>query len=202
MIGTRKKVNALIAEQSVATKALEGYKLVLDASKNDSLEIEKIQELFQTAIKMMYDNLSSKLGDIITEGIALVFPDAQCKFVIEFVERRNTIETDLFIEDNDGNRDDPIYSGGGGLADFISLLLRITYIILSEYENILIADEPLKFVDRDRIPEAAAFIQKVCEDFKFQLLMVSHIPQMIQCSDVVYNVEKRNGVSTTTKIKG
>lgn len=197
----RNKINKLLAEQSIATKTLNTLTSELEKDNNELVEIEKVQELFQTAVKLMYDNLSAKLGDIITEGISIIFPDAQCKFVIDFVERRNTIEADIFIENSNGVRSTPLFSGGGGLADLISLLLRITYIILSKHDNILIADEPLKFMDRGRIPEAAKFIKKVCEDFNFQLLMVSHIPELLQESEVVYNVKMIKKVSKVTKVK-
>ena len=197
----RDKINKLLAEQSVATKALSTLNSQLETNEIELIEIEKVQELFQTAIKIMYDNLSSKLGDIITEGISIVFPDAQCKFVIDFVERRNNVEADIFIENSNGVKCSPLFSGGGGLADFISLLLRITYIILSKYENVLIADEPLKFVDRERIPEASLFIKKVCEDFNFQLLMISHIPEFIRECEVVYNVKRTKKISKVTRVK-
>ncbi|RKZ97856.1 MAG: hypothetical protein DRQ46_03860 [Gammaproteobacteria bacterium] len=148
----------------------------------------------------MYENLSSKLGDIITEGIAIVFPDAQLKFVVNFVERRNNVEADILLEDSDGEQFSVLDDSGGGLADFIALLLRITYIILSEHNNILIADEPLKFIDRDRIPEASQFIRKVCEDFDFQLVFVSHIPEMVAESETVYKVTKSKGISTVKRV--
>ena len=73
-------------------------------------------------------------------------------------------------------------------------------ILLSPNENILIADEPLRFVDRDRIQEATLFIRKLCERLKFQLLVVSHIPEMIQNSEAVYQIDKVNKVSTAKKI--
>jgi len=198
----RKKVDDLLAEQRIAKKALSNFNTQLEQEIIAVGEIEAVQKLFQSAVAMMYANLSSKLGDIITEGISIVFPDAQLKFVINFVERRNNVEADILLEDSDGDQFTALDDSGGGLADFIALLLRITYIILSEHDNILIADEPLKFIDRERILEAAQFTRKVCDDFNFQLIMVSHIPEMVQSSKVVYEVKKKNGISITTKIKG
>ncbi len=202
MIETRNKINELLAEKKVATKLLDSLTAQVEEHNNSLIEIEKVQELFQIAVKLMYTNLSTKLGDVITEGISIAWPDAQCKFVIEFVERRNNVEADIFLENSNGYRVNPLYSGGGGLADFISLLLRITYIILSKYDNTLCADEPLKFIDRERIPEAAQFIKKICTDLNFQLIMISHIPELLQESDIVYKVTRAKKVSTIKKLKG
>ena len=202
MIKARERIDDLLAEKRVAEKALKNYQQQLETQINLIEEWDAVQKLFQAAITLMYSNLSTKLGDIITEGLTIVFPDSQYKFVIEFIERRNNVEADLYLEDSAGNRYNPMDDVGGGIVDFVGLLLRITYIILSPNANFLAADEPVKFIDRDRIPEAAAFIKKICEDFKFQLLIVSHIPELVEASDVVYRIEKKKGVSVATKIKG
>lgn len=194
----RQRVDELLAEQRVAKKALKNFNAQLDAELITLQEIEDVQRLFQSAVALMYSNLSAKLGDIITEGLTVIFPDSQYKFIVEFVERRNNVEADIYLEDSAGNKYDPLDDVGGGIADFVCFLLRITYIILSKYDNFLAADEPLKFVDRTRIPEAAAFIKKVCEDFKFQLLMITHIPEWVAESEIVYKVTKTKG---TSKIK-
>lgn len=196
----RDTLNLLLAEKRVANKALVNYKNQLNKELDILIEIETVQQLFQSAVKLMYANLSTKLGDIITEGLLIVFPDSQYRFVIEFVERRSSIEADIYLEDSSGNKYDPLDDVGGGIADFVCLLLRITYIILSKYDNFLAADEPLKFIDRSRIPEAAAFIRKVCEDHKFQLLMISHIPELITESEIVYNVTKTKGISKIKRV--
>jgi len=196
----RKRIDELKAEQRVVIKRLVSLNAQLEAELINVEEIEAVQKLFQSAVAMMYENLSSKLGDIITEGISIVFPDAQLKFVVQFVERRNNVEADILLEDSDGDQFTALDDSGGGLADFIALLLRITYIILSEYDNILVSDEPLKFIDRDRIPDASKFIKKVCEDFKFQLVFVSHIPEMVAEAELVYQVAKAKGVSTVKRV--
>lgn len=202
MIKARKRINELLAEQRVARKALANFEQQLETEHAILEDIKEVQQLFQSAVSLMYANLSTKLGDIITEGLTLVFPDSQYKFVVEFVERRNNVEADIYLEDSGGNRYDPLNDVGGGIVDFVGLMLRITYIILSQYDNFLAADEPLKFIDKGRIPEAAAFIRKICEDFKFQLLMVSHIPELVEASEAVYKIEKKGGISKAVKIKG
>ena len=195
-------VDELKAERSVATKALSTLEEGKVSLENHIKEIVVVQEVFQSAIKLLYDNLSMHLGGIITEGLSMVFPDSNYQFVIDFVERRGTVEADLWLEDDEGERYHPLDAVGGGISDFVSLLLRITYLILSDYENTLICDEPGKFISSDKREEAANFLKKICEDFDFQVLMVSHIPEMIQCANVVYTLKKQRGVSYATKIKG
>lgn len=188
--------NKASLEQQVSKAALDIAAIESDIEKNT-----EGHSLISQSIQIMYESLSSRLGDIITEGIHCVFPDSPySKFVVEFVPRRDTVEADLFLIDASGEKYHPVNAVGGGVADLIALLLRIAYIKLSPYKDILIADEPLKFVDRSRIEEAAKFISQVCKDLDFSLLIVTHIPELVKVSDAIYRVLRKNGVSSVTKL--
>jgi len=163
-------------------------------------ELKVIQEILQAASKLMYANLSVKLGNVISEGLALVFPESDYSFSVEFVERRNQIEADMFIVDSAGNKYDPINDIGGGITDFVSLLLRITYIALSKHRNVIAADEPSKFISHDKIHEATVFLSKVCEDLKFHLLVITHIPAMVEVAKTRYTVVKKGSESRLRKM--
>lgn len=200
MYKARKRIDELKAEQRMTRKRIGNLTDELTQAEKTIIEVEGVQKLFQSAVAMMYANLSSKLGDIVTEGISIVFPEAQLKFVVQFVERRNNVECDILLEDSDGEQFSVLDDSGGGLADFIALLLRMTYIILSEHSNILVADEPLKFIDRERVGVASKFIREVCTDFNFKILMVSHIPELVAEAETVYKVTKTKGVSAVKKV--
>lgn len=198
----RAKLNDRLAEVRLAKEYVAQYELDKVFIEGNISKYEAVQQVFQTATKLMYANLSSRLGDIISEGLAQVFPESGYTFMIEFVERRNTIEADLFFMDADGERyDDPLDDVGGGVVDFSSILLRIAYILLSKYRNFIVADEPLKFVDIDRVPLAAEFIKRLCEDVGMKLLVVTHIPAIAQRASTLYEVKKRLGISSVTEIK-
>ena len=190
--------NKASLEQQIANVSADIAAMEIDIEKNT-----EGHSLISQSIQIMYESLSSRLGDIITEGIHCVFPDSPySKFVIEFVPRRDTVEADLFLIDASGEKYHPVNAVGGGVADLIALLLRIAYIKLSPYKDILIADEPLRFVDRTRIGDAAKFVSQVCKDLDFTLLMVTHIPELQTHSNTIYRVVRKNGISTVDKIKG
>ena len=186
----RKRIDKQIVVYELEQEKLTKYEQQVIDHEQILEELLVAQNIFQTATKMMYDSLSNQLGNIITEGLKIVFPESEYSFKVAFVERRNTIECDLSLIDSKGNEYDPMKSVGGGVADFISLLLRITYVMLSPHENIIIADEPAKFIDRDRINTATQFIKKVCDDFGLELVVITHIPQMVEVAKTVYVVTK------------
>jgi len=192
----RNRLDDLLAEKRVAQKKLGALNQALAKQQDYMVQVEAVQDLFQQAVRVLYEHLSSKLGDIVTEGLSIVFPDAGYRFTIEFVERRGNVEADIYLEDKKGNKFHPLEGVGGGVADFVSLLLRCTYIILSEFDNVLILDEPLKFIDRDRITDAAVFLRRICVDFNLQVVVVTHIPEIVEASEKVYRIEKVKGVSS------
>ena len=162
---------------------------------------EEGHALISKGVQIVYASLSSRLGDIITEGIHCVFPDSPyTKFVIEFVPRRDSIEADLYLIDKDGEKYNPMTAVGGGVSDLIALLLRITYVKLSPYKDFILADEPLKFVDKSRIEDAANFIHKICNDIDFMLVTITHIPEFVKVSDAIYRVLRKNGVTSVTQL--
>ncbi len=185
--------------RKLETRSIKEETEQLLSAQEDQEELKVIQEVLQTASKLMYTNLSVKLGNVITEGLTLVFPESNLRFVVDFVERRNQIEADLYLVDEEGNQYDPVNSVGGGITDFISLLLRVAYIALSKYRNFIAADEPSKFISRDKIYDATVFLAKVCDDLKFDLLVVTHIPEMVDAAKTVYFVRKRQDISQVRK---
>jgi DNA repair exonuclease SbcCD ATPase subunit len=164
-------------------------------------ELRCVQDILQVASKLMYENLSVKLGHIITEGLLLVFPESELEFCVSFVERRNQIECDLYLQDAEGTKYDVINSVGGGITDFVSILLRIVFIALSQNVNVIFADEPGKFISRDKIHDATMFLAKVCDDLDFSLVVVTHITEMVEAAKAVYQVRRASRVSTTRKLR-
>jgi len=184
----------LTSQISSCTEQVQNTELAI--GKND-----EAHALISKSIQLMYESLSSRLGDIITEGLVCVFPDSPyTKFVVDFVPRRDSIEADLYLIDKDGEKYDPLDAVGGGVADLIALMLRITYIKLSKNRNFLCADEPLRFLDRSRIEDASKFIKQVCKDLGFQLLLVTHIPELVHVADKIYKVSRKNGVSSVMEV--
>jgi len=196
----RVTVNNLLAERRIQKKSVRKWKNRLQKKKEELAELEKLQLLFQTAVKTLYSTLSTKLGDIVTEGLNIVFPETGYIFKIEFVEKRNTVEANIYLEDRDGYTYHPVKDVGGGIADFVSLLLRIAYIMLSKYDNILIADEPGKFIDRERISDAACFLDKILKELDFQIVMITHIPEFTEKAGTVYKVTKKGKISSTKEL--
>jgi DNA repair exonuclease SbcCD ATPase subunit len=75
--------------------------------------------------------------------------------------------------------------------------LRISAFALeSGTDNLIILDEPFKFISRDLQERAGEILKKLSEKMKLQIIMVTHIPEFIEVADKVFEVRKNEkGVS-------
>lgn len=79
---------------------------------------------------------------------------------------------------------------GGGVADVVSFAMRLA--VLTRYRprlrKVLIADEPFKHVSAEYLPGVAEMLRKLCDSTGFQIIVVSHEPEIASAADRLYRV--------------
>ena len=128
-------------------------------------------------------------------GIDLCFPDVY-KIHIDFENRRGKTECDIYLTNVNGSRIDPLFSNGGGLVDIISFALRVSCWAVSNTDNLIVLDEPGKFISKNLRPLFGELLKTLSEKLELQILMISHDDEFINCADKVFTVKKKNGIST------
>ena len=126
-----------------------------------------------------------------------VFPN-EYEFKIEFNVSRGKTDAELvFLDKRTGQTIDPMEASGGGVIDLTCFALRISaWALESGTDNLIIFDEPFKFVSRDLQERAGEILKTLSEKMKLQILMVTHIPEFIEVADKVFEVKKNEkGIS-------
>jgi len=150
---------------------------------SDAIEARLI---IQEVAKNTLTYISMSVGDLVTQAMAAVFTDPY-KFIIEFVNRRNSTECDLLFEKR-GNRIEPMEASGGGAVDIASFALRGTFFMLEGgLRPLLILDEPFKFVSSDLHDACSLMLKTISEQLGFQIIMVTHLDKIIDAVD--HNIE-------------
>ncbi len=154
------------------------------------------QALSYTQIKAQETQEAVKfhIEDIVNTAMNAVFPD-EYTFKLNFVVRRNRTEADIILLEKSFEID-PLKSVGGGVADVLSIALRIVLLIISKKRRVLFLDEPLKNVDKDRKPIAFEMLKRLCSEMKIQVIAVTHDPLMVAIADKEFKVTKKNGISS------
>lgn len=160
--------------------------------------VEKAQVLIQKVALETQEILRIQIADVVQSALDTVFPDVY-KFSVEFEIKRGRTECKLVFKQGEFEVD-ILASDGGGLSDIASLALRIAAWSLGTSTNTLVLDEPGKFVSRDIVGQFAEIISELGKKLNLQIVMVSHVPELIENSDKVFKVELREGVSLVKEI--
>lgn len=148
----------------------------------------------------MQQQLSFHISDITSLALETVFDDPY-ELIVEFVQRRNKTECDLFFV-RDGHRMDPMDSSGVGAVDVAAFALRVASWSMQQPKsrNVLILDEPFKHLKgRESNLRVLEMIKQISEKLNFQIIMVSdeRIPRedIVEAADKVFEMKIQKGIT-------
>lgn len=160
----------------------EMYRNKIDEYKAKISDLEQKIAMLDTSIQhiqsiglTLKNDIVLKFEELITEALREVFED-NYKFKINFSKKLGRMNADFYIQLPDGKIVD-IYNGeGGGVKDFVALLIRILYFELDKNKRtpVMFLDENLKFLDKERAIKAINFIKKLCNKLNIQVLFITH----------------------------
>ena len=167
---------------------------------------EKARELIRIAGEKTQKSISYQISEITSLALEAVFDDPY-SLEVDFVQRRNKTECDLFFS-RDGNRVEPMDASGGGAVDIASFALRIASWCMKSprSRNTIILDEPMKNLSADMQDRASLMLKTLSEKLHLQFILVTHIDKLAKYADKTFLVTqskrgKRKGISTVTEIE-
>ncbi|HDY89979.1 MAG TPA: hypothetical protein ENH82_17895 [bacterium] len=156
---------------------------------------EQAREIIREVGLKTQQQLSFHISDITSLALEAVFNDPY-QLVVEFVQRRNKTECDLFFE-RDGERMDPLSASGGGAVDVASFALRIASWSMQrpKSRSVMILDEPLRFLSADHQEKASVMIKEISKKLSIQFIIVTHEPILTSYADKVFETKIKKGVT-------
>lgn len=173
-----------VEQLTVAETKLEEKELYLE-------NCQKVRAYIQVVAETTQKQIEYHISNLVTMALAAVFPDPY-EFILEFTQRRNKTEADLIFR-KDGNDGDPVAIAGGGALDVASFALRAATWALKPSRKTLLLDEPGKFISRDLQSKFSEMLKMISDKLGIQLIIVSHIPEITDCADKVFNIENNKG---------
>ncbi len=186
----RQKGQKIQIEQSITTLNQE----LRDANR-DLRRHEQAREIIREVGIKTQQQLSFHISDITSLALEAVFNEPY-ELKVEFVQRRNKTECDLYFERN-GERIDPLTASGGGAVDVAAFALRIASwsMLRPHTRNVIILDEPLRFLSVDLQERASTMIKEISEKLGIQFIIVTHENTLASCADKVFEVSIKKGKS-------
>ena len=151
--------------------------------------LENAQAFLQGVAQNTQEQLKYHVEDIVQLALDTCFPE-RYQFSIAFeVSRGTTTAVMKFIDTESGQPIDPMNASGGGVVDLAAFALRIAaWTLEGNTDNVIILDEPMKFISRDLIIQAARVMKTLSEKLNLQFIVSTHIPELIEVADRVFQV--------------
>jgi DNA repair exonuclease SbcCD ATPase subunit len=194
----RQKLERQKGQQSQIEQTLASVKESLTENKRSLHRHEQAREIIREVGQKTQEQLQFHISDITSLALEAVFDDPY-KLEVEFVQRRNKTECDLYFVRGD-ERIDPISASGGGAVDVASFALRIASwsMMRPRTRNTIILDEPFKHLKGHNANlRVLEMLNEVSRKLNVQILMISD--ERIPREDIIANA---NRVFETTIHKG
>lgn len=190
-------VNKASGEKQLLETMLKEKENKLRYLVREVIYIEESQIIIQTVAQQTQEKLKIHIEDIVQLALDACFP-SEYTFAVQFELKRGKTEARIcFLKD--GIEINPMDASGGGVVDLTAFALRIASWSLSSTDNIIILDEPVQKISRDLIDKVAKIIKKLSEELNIQFLIVTHIPELSDYADAVFEVTKNNNISKVVK---
>lgn len=192
----RRNLEQKKGERNQLQEQIRSTKEELKTARKDLRRHERAGEVLKAVALKTQQQLQYHISDIATMALEAVFPDPY-ELVAEFVQRRNKTECDLLFE-RDGERLDPLTASGGGAVDVASFALRVASWSMERprLRNVLILDEPFRYLSAGLLPRASEMMREVAEKLNLQIVMVTHSEELMEGANRVFTVKQRKGIST------
>jgi DNA repair exonuclease SbcCD ATPase subunit len=176
-------------------QSLASLKVDLESKRHSLIQHEQAKEVIRTVGIATQEQLTFHISDITSLALEAVF-DNPYSLEVEFIQRRNKTECDLYFM-RDGNRIDPLTASGVGAVDVASFALRIASWSMSQphSRNVIILDEPFRFLSENYQEQASQMLQDISHKLGIQFLVVSHNLTLASFADKTFNVSIKKGVS-------
>lgn len=182
------RIQNLKAKKEFIDSEIKRKQKELEKAKEEKQAAEDARTVLQLAAKETQRNLETHFSNLVSSSFEIVF-DNPYEFKPEFVERRNKTECDLWFI-RDGKKLRPRFSSGGSVRSIAAFALRLAYWRLEKSEPLMIFDEPFKNFHADRLPRVAETIRYLSDELELQMIIVTHIPEIAQQADKVFEVKE------------
>lgn len=157
---------------------------------------EHALEIIRAVALKTQQQLQYHISDITSMALEAIFPNPY-ELVAEFTPRRGKTECDLVFVRNGDRLEDPVSDSGGGAVDVASFALRVaSWSMMSpRSRNVLILDEPFRFLSADLLPRASETLAQISKQLNLQIILVTHEEELMEKADKIFEVRLQKRIS-------
>lgn len=157
---------------------------------NEQVLISKVLESYNLLTGKLGENKLKHLENLINMGLQQVFSteDIQYSFRFELKRAANNNQVDLILikTTNGENIETNLQDNGFGIQSFINLIFRFFFIINGGLPRVLLIDEGLTYISTDHLNELKSFLNQMCKEYHFAILLIAHDSDLFDLGDYFY----------------
>jgi DNA repair exonuclease SbcCD ATPase subunit len=193
------------ASRSIATKI--GQRDLLTDQKDQAAErkaaaedelanFDLVQILLQKTSDYARQQAKQRIEEIVTSALSVVF-GKDYSFTVEIAVKANQPVAEYYLSSEGVTTQlrPPDYDRGGGVADVVSLALRLAVGELSGIRGPLFLDEVGKHVSQEYAPNVAYFLKEYSQKFNRQINLITHNSHLAEIGSVSIGVRQQGGRS-------
>lgn len=204
------KVKADLAVQAQRIAAKEGQKNLLIEQRTEAYDrlqdaqerlgaYDLVQILLQKTSDFARQQAKARIEEIVTSALSVVFgKDYRFAIALEVKANQPIAEYYLTSEGVTTQLKPPDYDRGGGVADVVSLALRLAVGELSGVRGPIFLDEVGKHVSQEYAPNVAYFLKEYSSNFGRQIVLITHNERLAEVADHSLGVTQEKGRSAVS----
>ena len=183
-------------------KDFDNYNKKAEGMNNELKVLEEAQAFLQKVAQDTQQHLKFQIEDIVNLALETCFPGEYTFEILFEISRGKTNAELVFLDQKTGRQIDPMNASGGGVVDLTTFALRIAcYALEHNTDNVIVLDEPFRFLSRDLQERAGEILKTLSNKMNLQIIMVSHISEIINVADKVFEVKKgSDGISKVREV--
>lgn len=168
----------LVEEKGTSLQVLDNYQEIWKESLRNKKAAQEAVDIVSQLAKEIQERTHKQIAAIVSRCLRGIFgPDAY-EFQCRFEKKRNKTEV-KFLLCRDGAEISPLDAVGGGVVDVVAFALRVASLRFRQksLRQVLIVDEPFKFLSKEYRPRARRMIEDLSEELGIQFIIVTHDPE-------------------------
>lgn len=195
------KINRILSEKAVKYNlVVEQKKSILDRISNLT---KKEKLLYQTCLLLQESSTFSRskmkkdIENVVSQALQDIFSDPTMGFEIEYGRSHNKVSANFFLTKHvDGKQMqlDILEECGGGVADVVSLAIRVVLLLYhsKNVAKILMLDEACTSISNfsgEVLNNLGKWLKMVADKFKIQIILVTQKTELASFADKTFKVE-------------
>jgi DNA repair exonuclease SbcCD ATPase subunit len=195
-----------IRKQELARKRNENALLnrQIDEAEQRILELVSRLDVAKDALGFLTDladgrrgAMKGKIETVVSEALKLIYGDSyRVELSYAFKNNRSNLEIEMVRDTKAGEVRRDMDGFGGGVADTISVPLRLMVLVGSRRtDKVCVLDECWKHIDSGRIELVGKFLRALTERLGMQVIFATHHQPLQAFADRVYMMSEKDGKS-------